>query len=163
MAGTALIAMEGVLSTPHGQPIREGVALYHSLKTTYKLVLACDELAEHQAEHWLQLEGLRDHVKLMTAEVAIGGNDVRYEQLRVLGGIQMRPTIVVDPSPARCATAVANGDTTLMFCQPSYARPEWRADDRQGVRAWSEIAEEMDQQAAKRSRDERVDAEMTTD
>lgn len=162
MAGTMVIALEGVLRNKQGQPIPQGLALYHGMKTVYKIVIAVDDLSRAQAEHWLQVEGLRDHIRIICADVALGGNDVRYEQLRTLGGLQMRPDMVIEPSPARVAAAVSAGYTTVLFTQPSYARPEWRADSSKGVKAWASIEEELTKQAEQKARDPRVDAEMTT-
>ena len=48
------------------------------------------------------------------------------------------------------------GLDTLVFLHPTYLRPEFRPDGRQGVRSWAAIEAEMDKQIEMIKEDPRV-------
>lgn len=151
-----MIALEGVLRSHNGgAPIVEGITLYHALCEHNTVVLATSD-DRAAAEHWLMVEKLRRHVLVVDSSVAIRDNDIRAGQLRHVAGIGRRIEMLVDPSPSRCAQAMANGITTLLFSQPRYQRPEWRPDADKGMRPWGEITAELEKQAEVEAEDTRV-------
>ena len=48
------------------------------------------------------------------------------------------------------------GLDTLLFLHPTYLRPEFRPDGRQGIRSWAAIEEEIDKQIEMIREDPRV-------
>lgn len=158
MASVAIIALEGVLRSELGQPVNEGLLLYHALKGTHKLLLVIDELSQDQTEHWLRVEGLRDHAEVIYPEA--GYDDIRQRQLQTLSARGMNVGLVVDCSPARVAGAVRAGYTGLVFASPKYLRPEFHPGGARGVRAWDAIAAELDTQAELKKNDPRTTADL---
>lgn len=157
MPGTALVALDGVLRGPHGQPLTEGVALYYALSHVYRLVVLTDDDDKPADDHWLKVEGLREHVEVISpGQVALRGDGVRERQLAYCRGRGMTVALLLDASPANIAVAVRHGVAGVLFTQPRYARPEFRPDSSRGARAWGELAAELEAQAEMHTSDYRL-------
>lgn len=136
--------LEGVLRRDNGQLIPQGLMLYNAL-LPQRVVLAT-ELSPELVEHFLKTNKLTKHVKVIyEAPFTVTAESIGY-----------RPELYVDPSPVRCADAMARGITTLLFAAPKYQRPEWRPDRDRGQRPWHEILDELDRQAEASARDSRL-------
>ena len=141
---SVLIACEGVLRTPTGAPIPEGIALYAMLCQGYRVVLCLDGPVS-EAEHWLISNGFTLHDAVMDHTLAYTGMDLRERHVdveRTKGRVEM----LVDPSPERVAMGLRKGITSILFAHPQYARPEFRPDLTRKIRPWESIAAELDAQ-----------------
>lgn len=148
MPGHVVMAIEGVLRNYRGQPIPEGIALYVALQNTHKIVLVADTLDAETVAHWLKVERLKEHTKVL-----VGGT--RPRQIEALRAADSPVTLLVDADPHNVARALATGVTGLLFAAPKYLRPEHMPVPGE-VRPWSEIADEMDRQAQMRADDPRL-------
>lgn len=140
-----LLALEGVLRSATGIPIPAGIAMYRALCQAHRVVL-CLDAPLAQAERWLLLEGLSAHDHAIDDSVSWPGMDLRERQIdvqRALGAVDL----LVDPHPDRCAKGLQKGVTSLLFLHPQYLRPEFQPGRRRGVRTWSSIEQEIEQQA----------------
>lgn len=142
---TVLVALDGVLRTPTGAPIPEGISLYAMLCQGFRVTLCLDgPLSQH--ERWLLNNGFTMHDDVMDDSLAMAGMDLRDRQVDVarnLGSVEMH----VDPSPERVARSFQKGIVSLLFLKPAYLRPEFRPDLAKPLRPWAAIAEEIDAQA----------------
>lgn len=139
-----LMLLEGVLRRDNGQLIPAGLMLYNAL-LPQRVVLAT-ELAPELVDHFLKINKLTQHVKVIyEVPFTVTAESMGY-----------RPELYVDPSPERCAAAMAKGITTLLFAAPKYQRPEWRPDRDRSQRPWHEIVAELDKQADAAAGDSRL-------
>ena len=138
------MALEGVLRSTSGIPIREGIALYRVLCSAHRVVLCLDG-PSGEVERWLHLQGLTLHDHLLDDRVGLVGIDLRNRQIAVersMGPVDL----LIDPSPDRCSTGLQMGITTLLFLQPQYIRPEFQPNREHGVRPWAQVSEALEQQ-----------------
>lgn len=138
------MTVDGVLRADNGQPITQGVLLYHAL-VSERLILAT-YAPRGLIEHFLKTQKLTKHVQLLTDVPHLG----RAES------VGQRPEVFIDPSPQRCADAMRLGITSLLFAAPRYQRPEWRPDADRSPRPWHEILDEQDRQAEDAAADSRL-------
>jgi hypothetical protein len=157
---TVVMAISGVLRAPvGGQPIPEGVALYHALTGDFNLVLSDDHgLSRADWDHFAITQGLdahsgivpwisfhRDHAEDKLAQcdtVRRGGYSVAF---------------VIDPDPAVCALLIATGYNTMLFTHNEYAHPDWRPDAHVHPRPWDDISHQVAENARLRLADTRSD------
>lgn len=149
MAGTVAITIEGVLRSPNSEgTITAGLLLYHGMKSVMKLALLTDSPRD-KAEHWLTVNGLRDHAYLLIAS-ATDGDSVearRTAQIRRLRGSNVQVDMVVEADPSVAAQTMLAGVPTLLFAHPQYAMPSFRPDFIGTPKPWDDIAVEMERQA----------------
>ena len=135
---TVLISIDGVLRTDVGDPIHEGLKLFRTIVTTYRVALATDGSSE-EAEHWLRANLLTGYAELYDNRLAYEGQDLRLRQLqlaRASGNIEL----FIDCDVDRCASAIASGVTTILFTKPGFVRRKREA------KPWTEIKAEIDAQ-----------------
>lgn len=170
MAFTAMVSIEGVLaqdsvSLIKAAPVPIGIALYHSLKTMFKLALVTSAPTK-EVDHWLRVAGLSDHAYLLTPGPLDDPTDItalRTRQLRTLRNNGADVGLVIDSSPAVAAMALSKGVSGVVFTHPSYTRPEFRPDYEEKRKPWAEIEREITIQRQLKATDLRFDAEMVGD
>jgi len=141
---TAFISLDGVLRTEVGDPIHEGLKLFRTLLTSYRVAIATDGTSE-EAEHWLRSNLLTGHAELYDSRLAFEGQDLRLRQLtlaRSSGAIEL----FIDCDVDRCAAALASGVTTILFGKPGFTRRKRQA------RPWTDIKEEIEAQKQLRAK-----------
>lgn len=139
-----LMALEGVLRSTSGIPIREGISLYRLLCPAHRVVLCLDGPSA-EVERWLHLQGLNLHDHIADDRIGLVGMDLRSRQIaveRAMGPVDL----LIDPSPDRCSTGLEMGITTLLFLQPRYIRPEFQPKRDRGLRPWAQVSEALEQQ-----------------
>jgi hypothetical protein len=166
MAGAVVICLEGVLIKgvpPNGAPIMVGLELYGALGARFKLVLDSNHDDIIDIEHWLRVAGLTKHVLVLWRDD--GQEDLTDLQLRDRHlatwrsqGLDIQLYITASPEVARLMMDA--GVTTILLAHPTYARPEYRPDHVQGMRAWADIEAEVTEAAGRTIKLPRVDAEM---
>ncbi len=135
---TAFISLDGVLRTEVGDPIHEGLKLFRTLVTSYRVALATDGTSE-EAEHWLRSNLVTGYAELYDKRLAFEGQDLRLRQLtlaRSSGGIEL----FVDCDVDRCASAIASGVTTILFTKPGFTRRK------RETRPWDDVKQEIESQ-----------------
>ena len=160
-----MIALENVLAReteglPVGIPIPGGLALFHALKHVHKVAIATTDTKE-SARRWLDQNGVTGIPYLLTPkdpEADYVG--LRLEQMRQLRRLDVDLALVVDADPRVAKAALHEGITSLLFTHPRYARPEFRPDARQGIRAWQDIESEVEHENERRKTDVRLDADV---
>lgn len=135
MPGLVAVALDGVLRAEIGAaPIPEGVELYHSLVTSYRVCVVLDEPESVDAALWLRKEGLRDYVQLHLRR-PLDDRVMQYKRLQAVGPVGL----VIDADPVAVAGAAELGIPAMCFVHPRMTRPEWRPDYEKTPRAWDEL------------------------
>ena len=135
--------VDGVLRSDMGSPIYQGLALYRMFNEDVRVVLLCDDRAK--TNRWLlehkinKLDDLIDH----TAPGVI--DDPDFEQVKYVRS-QGKVELIVTADTDLAKKLLEIGLDTLLFLHPTYLRPEFRPDGRQGQRSWAAIEEELDKQ-----------------
>lgn len=154
------ITTEGVLRKIFGgAPTEQGKILYFGLATRAKLVLLTGERASDGGlEHWLRAEGMKEHVRIIWADVVTetmlpGGERLhQLAQARKQGyDIQM----VIEPDPEVSRRLLIAGYNVLTFTHAQYSVPSWRPDASTRLQSWDELAAEAERESYLRVNDPR--------
>jgi hypothetical protein len=155
----AAIAFEGVLAKEIGRaPIPLGLRIYHGLAETFNLAIVTSESDEKYIEHWLRLEGLNKHNRVIYADPVESECDVSLMRWSQINRLQKFGTVelIVEPDPGATAGLLSRGYNVLNFLHALYAQPEWRPDYRETATRWGDISKEVELQRDLRTRDIRV-------
>ena len=145
--------VDGVLRSETGSPIYQGLALYRMFNEDVRVILLTDE--REKTHRWLlehkinKIDDLFDH----TLPGVI--DEPELEQVKYCRS-QGKVEIVVTADLDLGKKLLQEGLDTLLFLHPTYLRPEFRPDGRQGVRSWAAIEAEMDKQIEMIKEDPRV-------
>jgi len=133
-----LLALDGVLSSESGEPIRAGVILYYALANAHRVTIITSRKTD-DAEQWLQGHGIINYDELLDSSVALEGDDLKKRQF-LLARSKAPLEMYVDSDPAMCAWAFESQNVpSVLFSHPGYARVENRPDAPSKVRKWSDI------------------------
>lgn len=135
---TAFISLDGVLRTEVGDPIHEGLKLFRTMLSSYRIAIATDGTSE-EAEYWLRANLIAGYAELYDNRFAFEGQDLRLRQLtlaRSSGAIEL----FIDCDVDRCASAIASGVTTILFTKPGFTRRKRES------RPWTQVKEEIESQ-----------------
>ncbi len=139
-----LVFLDGVLRNDKSAPIPNGMALYKSLKEQHRVLVLCEDVDKD--DHWLRQQRINNFDDLIDYKKvpSIGDNPKlrQVEWVRSQGPVEY----VITSDPELVTQLLEIGMTTLVFLQPLYIREEFRPDSRKGVKAWSEIVEEIEKQ-----------------
>jgi hypothetical protein len=154
------ITVEGVLrKLIGGSAIQEGMDLYYGLATRAKLVLLTGEREEgNTLEHWLRSEGMKEHVRICWSDVVLQSQSSGAERLAELADAQMKGhaiEFVIEPDPMTAKRLIIAGYNTLVFVHAQYSVPAWRPDAVTKVRAWDELAAQVERESYLRMNDPR--------
>ena len=154
------ITVEGVLrKSMGGAKIPVGVELYYALATRAKIVLLTGEMqAEAGLEHWLLIEGMTEHVRIMWSDVVMRNltpSAERITQVNTARQMGYDIQMVVEPNPAVSAGLLVCGYTVSTFTHAEYTVPAWRPDAKLRVKSWDELEAEVDRQTYLRATDTR--------
>lgn len=153
-----VLSIDGVLRSETGELIPDGLIMYRSLKTVGRIIFLTEE-DRQRIDVWLMMHNLSDYDDLLDASVLIDpAENLRLRQMSVArskGPVSM----YIDANPAYVAEALRRGMTSLLFCSPQYARPEFRPDAPKGVRPWDELVAERTRQQALKAADVRLKQE----
>lgn len=154
------ITVEGVLrKLIGGSAIKEGIDLYYGLATRAKLVLLTAERQEgNTLEHWLRSEGMKEHVRVCWSDVVLQSQSSGGERLAQLADAQKNGhaiEFVIEPDPATAKRLIVAGYNVLMFVHAQYSVPAWRPDATTRVRAWDELAAQVERESYLRVNDPR--------
>jgi len=136
-----LVALDGVLRAPNGNPIPEGRVLFECLKKSGPVVVLADT-AMSEAEHWLRLNNVIFD-NLVCADGVDSVEPLRYRQIRFQRSLS-RVDFLVDSDPEVINWALSEGIMSLFFVHPQFAAPVSRRDSNKGRRSWEEIGLEID-------------------
>lgn len=135
-----IVALDGVLSSETGEPIRAGVQLYYALNDAHRVTIITDR-NKSDAEHWLKAHGIIGYDDLVANDVALEGEELKKRQF-ILSRSKVPLEMYVDADPSMCAWAFEEQNViALLFSSPGFARVENRPDAPSKVRRWSDIEE----------------------
>jgi len=133
-----LLALDGVLSSESGEPIRAGVILYYALANAHRVSIITSRKTD-DAEQWLQGHGIINYDELIDVGAHLEGEDLKKRQF-LLARSKAPLEMYVDADPAMCAWVFEKQNvTSLLFSHPGYTKVENRPDAPSKVRKWSDI------------------------
>jgi hypothetical protein len=154
------MAVEGVLMKPLAAvPVPTGIALYHSLKENFNILLYSDQ-DRKKLDHWLSIEALNiqtaveynDDQRHWLTDV-----DRKIAQLNSLRQRGYKIEIVIEPDPEASAAMISNGFNVLTFSHAQYAMPQWRPDFTGRDRRWEVLEEAVRKSAELKALDKRLE------
>ena len=147
------IFVDGVLRGDGNVPIYQGLALYRMFNEDIRVVLLCED--KTLVHRWLLEHKINKLDDIMDYTVPGILNDPDFDLVKYVRS-QGKLDLVITADIELSKKLLEIGMDTLMFLHPSYLRPEFRPDSRQGVRSWSEIEAESEKQIEMRREDPRV-------
>lgn len=158
MRNTVAITVEGVLRTQTGSTIQHGKDLYYGLASQAVVVLLTDDPIK-EVEHWLAIEGMREHTRVYEADVIEQYMDVPEARLHMVNTARNAGhpiSLVVDADPQVCSVLYHNGYTTLLFTHAQYALPQWRPGTVTKPTPWDELSAQIAVEAQRKADDKRL-------
>jgi hypothetical protein len=153
------MAVEGVLMKPTAAiPIPIGIALYHSLKENFNILLYSDQDSK-TLDHWLSIEALRIHSAVEYNEGKVqwlSDSDRKLSQVNALRHRGFKIELVIEPDPEASAWLVSNGFNVLTLTHSQYAMPKWRPDYTGPDRTWSVLEDTVNKLAELKALDYRL-------
>lgn len=137
------IFVDNVLRGAGNAPIHQGLALYRMFNQDVRVVLLCEDKAKTNT--WLLQHRIKKVDDLMDYGVPGIGEDKDLDLIKYVRA-QGKLDMVITGDIELAKKLLELGIDTLMFLHPTYLRPEFRPDGRQGVRSWAVIQEEMEKQ-----------------
>ena len=148
-----VIFVDGVLRSETGSPIYQGLALYRMFNEDVRVILLCDERAK--TNRWLLEHKINNMDDLIDQDVPGVLDDPELEQVKYCRS-QGKVELVVTADIDLAKKLLEIGLDTLLFLHPTYLRPEFRPDGRQGMKKWADIEEEIDKQIEMIKEDPRI-------
>ena len=145
--------VDGVLRSESGSPIYQGLALYRMFNEDVRVILLTDE--REKTNRWLLEHKINKFDDLIDRNVPGVLEDPDIEQVKYVRS-QGKVELVVTSDIELAKKLLEIGLDTLLFLHPTYLRPEFRPDGRQGIRSWAAIEEEIDKQIEMIREDPRV-------
>ena len=145
--------VDGVLRSESGSPIYQGLALYRMFNEDVRVILLTDE--REKTNRWLLEHKINKFDDLIDRNVPGVLEDPDIEQVKYVRS-QGKVELVVTSDIELAKKLLEIGLDTLLFLHPTYLRPEFRPDGRQGIRSWAAIEEEIDKQIEMIKEDPRV-------
>ena len=145
--------VDDVLRSSTGSPIYQGLALYRMFNEDVRVVLLTDD--REKTHRWLLEHRINTFDDLVDRNVPGVLDDPDLEQVKYCRS-QGKVELVVTGNVELAKRLLEIGLDTLLFLHPTYLRPEFRPDGRQGVKAWAEIENEIDKQIEMIKEDPRV-------
>jgi hypothetical protein len=145
--------VDGVLRSESGSPIYQGLALYRMFNEDVRVILLTDE--REKTNRWLLEHKINKFDDLIDRNVPGVLEDPDIEQVKYVRS-QGKVELVVTSDTELAKKLLEIGLDTLLFLHPTYLRPEFRPDGRQGIRSWAAIEEEIDKQIEMIREDPRI-------
>ena len=145
--------VDDVLRSSTGSPIYQGLALYRMFNEDVRVVLLTDD--REKTHRWLLEHRINTFDDLVDRNVPGILNDPDLEQVKYCRS-QGKVELVVTGNVELAKRLLEIGLDTLLFLHPTYLRPEFRPDGRQGMKAWADIENEIDKQIEMIKEDPRV-------
>ena len=150
-----VLSLDSVLRSDTGELILNGIPVYRAFKAIGRVTLLTG-LDRRTADAWCMTNNVMDYDDMIDASVLLDPDEpLRHRQLDV-ARTRGRVDLYVDADPAYVAEGMRRGLTSLLFNDPSYARPEFRPDAPKAVRRWDEIVAERTRQQAMIAADSRL-------
>lgn len=161
------ITVDGVLrKSAGGTAIDVGLEMYMSFAGgtqiigPYDVVLLTDERQDSGTlQNFLDVSSLAYHVDIIYSDVILEGMDAGARRVAQLSKAAMHGNhvgLVIEPDPAVSAHLIANGYNTLTFTHAQYSKPSWRPDYVEETRPWSDLSQQVADNARLRAEDTRL-------
>lgn len=134
------------------QPSTEGRRLWNTFFDQYKgrmVVVASEDTDLALLSEWLKREGYKPSLIHVASQFVRSGRTTRSEAVWHVSSTVGKVTWYLDSDPQGCADVVRLGIPTLLVAVPSFQRPEWH--DKDSIRPWDSLVEELESQAIKKS------------
>jgi hypothetical protein len=141
------ITVDGIMrKVIGGAPISQGLKLYRGLATQFTVHLMTDERPDTgDLQHWLELQGLQEHVAIHWSDVVMDEMSVPNRRLHQVTYSHRVSFIdlVVDPDPDTVSGLLQHGWNALLVSYAAYSLPSWRPDYHAEVQPWNEMSAQI--------------------
>lgn len=147
-----LLYVDGVLSNK-GVAIKDGLALYRTLKEKMAVILLCED--KEKTDRWLKENKLMKTDNIVDYKVPGVTEDPKFRQAewcKSQGPVEYVVTADIDLAKK----LLEYGFRVLLFLDPVYLDHKFRPDSREGKKSWAQIQEELDKQQDMYLEDPRV-------
>jgi hypothetical protein len=155
------ISLDGVLRKPLDVEAQDmgGSFLFASLVENFRVVVLGSEDPARD-EHFLMVNGLLRYVKIEPLRPEDGRTEAERKraQLKRLRAEGFQFEFVVVPDPGLARFLYASGFPTLLYLHPVYSTESFRPDHEGGIRAWNELASEVEFQLTTRAQQQMKEA-----
>lgn len=148
-----LMFVDHVLRSNLNTPIKQGFALYRTLKEKDRVLLLCTHKGKD--DRFLKENKVNLVDDLVGPDVPFLEESIEFRQVahcRANGPVDL----VITGDPVVAARLLEAGITTMLFMHPSYISEKFRPDSRQGVKPWAELTEGIIKQQEAVVEDHRV-------
>ena len=161
MSRAVAITLDGVLRKPLDVEAQDFGAslLFASLTQTFRVIVLGTSDPEKD-EHFLAINGMGGHVRVEPLRLEDGPDDYARKRRQVdrlrAEGFAFEFVVVPDPDLAR--DLYQDGYPVLLYLHPTFSSRSFRPDYRGGLRAWDELAAEVDFQLSAKAEQRMRDA-----
>jgi hypothetical protein len=148
-----LIFVDHVLRSHTGTPVKQGIALYRTLKEKERVLLLCSHKGKD--ERWLRENKINLVDDLIGPDVPFLEESMEFRQVQHCRA-NWPIDLVITGDTELAARLLEAGMTTMLFLHPTYISEKFRPDSRQGVKPWAELTEQLIRQQESYVEDHRV-------
>lgn len=148
-----LIFVDHVLRSHTGTPVKQGIALYRTLKEKERVLLLCSHKSKD--ERWLRENKINLVDDLIGPDVPFLEESMEFRQVQHCRA-NWPIDLVITGDTELAARLLEAGMTTMLFLHPTYISEKFRPDSRQGVKPWAEMTEQLIKQQESYVEDHRV-------
>lgn len=148
-----LMFVDQVLRSHTGTPIKQGFALYRTLKERDRVLLLCTH--KEKDDRWLKENKVNLVDDLVGPDVPYLEESMEFRQVQHCRA-NWAVDLVICGNPELATRLLEAGITTMLFLHPSYISEKFRPDSRQGIKPWAEMTEQLIKQQESFIEDHRI-------
>ena len=149
----ALMFVDHVLRSHMNTPIKQGFALYRTLREKDRVLLLCTH--KEKDDRFLKENKVNLVDDLIGPDVPFLEESIEFRQVAHCRA-NWPLDLVITGDPELAKRLLEAGITTMLFMQPAYISEKFRPDSRQGVKPWAEMTEELIKQQESLIEDHRI-------
>ena len=135
-----LMFVDHVLRSHMNTPIKQGFALYRTLREKDRVLLLCNH--KEKDDRFLKENKVNLVDDLIGPDVPFLEESIEFRQVAHCRA-NWPLDLVITGDPELAKRLLEAGITTMLFMQPAYISEKFRPDSRQGVKPWAEMTEEL--------------------
>ena len=148
-----LIFLDHVMRSHMNTPIKQGIALFRTLKEKDRVLILCNHIGKD--DRWLRENKINLVDDLVGPDVPFLEESIEFRQVAYCRA-NWPIDLVITGDPEVAKRLLEAGVTVSLFMHPSYISEKFRPDSRQGVKPWAELTEEIISQQESIVEDHRV-------
>lgn len=148
-----LMFVDHVLRSNLNTPIKQGFALYRTLKEKDRVLLLCAH--REKDDRFLKENKVNLVDDLIGPDVPFLEESIEFRQVAYCRA-NWAVDLVITGDPEVATRLLNAGITTMLFMHPAYISEKFRPDSRQGIKPWAELTEQLIKQQESVVEDHRI-------